>query len=152
MIVARQWLDRHLRGYPEPSEGLAVCRSKGVPSFLSFLRSRVLFRSRESDPGPHALQSSALLTEPILLRWIITFSMAEVLVLNWTELGPWLLILNPCVHLGNYCVIPLILIIFQLNAIDKGKSKGTLNLIALELLKILRILKRKKLKIIFDNF
>lgn len=45
-----------------------------------------------------------------------------------------------------------ILIIFQLNAIDKGKSKGTLNLIALELLKILRILKRKKLKIIFDNF
>ena len=55
-----------LRGHPtwsEPREGLAVCRTKKVHSFLSYLRLWVVVRSRESNPWPPALQSSALSTE-----------------------------------------------------------------------------------------
>ena len=55
-----------------------------------------------------------------MLRWIITFSMAEALGLNWTELK----LLCDSDNLRE------ILIIFQFYAIDKWKSKGSLNLIA----------------------
>ena len=59
-----------LRGHPSHAKVRpAACRAKGVPSFSSvILRPWVLVRSRESNPGTPALQSSALPTELILPR------------------------------------------------------------------------------------
>ena len=51
----------------KPHRGLAVCRTKPVPSFLNFLRHWVSVWPRELNLQLPALQSSAPLTELILL-------------------------------------------------------------------------------------
>ena len=46
-----------------PHEGLAVCRAKGVPSFLSYFKTLSIGPARKPNLQPPALQSSALPTE-----------------------------------------------------------------------------------------
>lgn len=49
----------------KPLEGLAVCRTREVPSFLSYFKRVLLVRPRKWDPSgrPHVLQLSPLLTK-----------------------------------------------------------------------------------------
>ena len=60
--------DRHFTWSSEPREGLPVRRAKADLHFSVILRSWVSVRPRESNPQPPALQSSAVLTELILLQ------------------------------------------------------------------------------------
>ena len=64
--------DRHVTWSSQPPEGPAACSAKGLPSFLSYsLKTVSRVRSRELNPPPPALQSSALPTELILRGLII---------------------------------------------------------------------------------
>ena len=56
---------RHLTWSSESREGLAICRAKAVPSFLSYFKTLSIVPTQESNPRPPALQSSALPTELI---------------------------------------------------------------------------------------
>ena len=60
--------DRHFTWSSETREGLAICKIKEVPSFLSYFKTLVLVWSRELNPLPPALQSNALPTELTLPR------------------------------------------------------------------------------------
>ena len=62
---------RHFTRSSKPRKGLATCISKAVPSFLSYFKTLSNGPSRESNPRPPALQSSALQTELILLRFCL---------------------------------------------------------------------------------
>ena len=58
--------NHHFMWSSEPHEGLATCRAKEVPSFLSYFKTWVLVQPWESNLCPPALQSSTLPTELIL--------------------------------------------------------------------------------------
>ena len=60
--------DCHFTWSSEPREGLAVCSERKYLHSLVTFRPRVLVRSRESNPRPHVLQSSALPIELFLQR------------------------------------------------------------------------------------
>ena len=64
--------DRHVTWSSQPPEGSAACSAKGLPSFLSYsLKTLNRVRSRELNPRPPTLQSSARLTQLILGGLII---------------------------------------------------------------------------------
>ena len=54
-----------------PHEGLAVCRAKAVPLFLSYFKTLSIGPVRESNLQPPTLQSSALPTElHVIQLWV----------------------------------------------------------------------------------
>ena len=63
----------------EPREGLAFCRAKAVPSFLSYFKTLSIGPARESKPRPPALLSSALPTEIIMSRLIKSYFLSHLL-------------------------------------------------------------------------
>ena len=63
----------------EPREGLAICRAKAVPSFLSYFKTLSIGPARESNPRPPALLSSALPTEIIPSRLIKSYFLSHLL-------------------------------------------------------------------------
>ena len=103
--------DRHFTWSCQPREGLAVYRGNVVPSFLSY------FKIPSTVPVPRigprtsrsAIKRPTNRANPAAVDYYVQHERSTGPELHWTELGPWLLILNPCVHLGNYCVILLTL-------------------------------------------
>ena len=64
--------DRHFTWSSQPRRGSAACSAKGLPSFLSYsLKTLNRVRSRELNPRPPTLQSSARPTQLILGGLII---------------------------------------------------------------------------------
>ena len=63
----------------EPREGLAFCRARVVPSFLSYFKTPSIGPARESNPRPPALLSGALSTELILSRLIKSYFLSHLL-------------------------------------------------------------------------
>ena len=74
----------------EPSEGLAVCTAKAVPSFLSYLRTLSIGPAQEIEPATSRIVVSALLqTELVLARsWMVQLWVNYVLAFcNWCVNG-----------------------------------------------------------------
>ena len=69
-VIIGDTILRHFTWSTELHEGGAVCKAKGVPSFLSYFKTTYWSGSGESNPRPlpPVLQSSALPTELILPR------------------------------------------------------------------------------------